>query len=136
MKRYWMIVLVLLLAMGSVGQLCAAEGIVETVAKGCESEIETYCNDVTPGDGRVLACLYAHQDKLSGKCEYAIYDAAARLERAIAKMAYLAGECRTDLEAYCHEVQAGEGRLLKCLEANEAKLSERCRGALQDVGLQ
>ena len=41
-----------------------------------EAELETYCKDVTPGDGRILACLYAHGDKLSGQCEYALYDAA------------------------------------------------------------
>jgi hypothetical protein len=135
MKRHWMIALVLLLSLGFAGPLCAAEGLVETVAKGCQTEIEAYCQDVTPGEGRVLACLFARQDKLSGKCEYALYDAAARLERAIAAMSYLASECQADLEANCQGVQAGEGRLLKCLEVNEAKLSDRCREAFQDVGL-
>jgi len=46
-----------------------------------QTEIETYCKAVTPGEGRILACLYAYQDKLSGKCEYALYNAAVRLER-------------------------------------------------------
>ena len=36
---------------------------------------------MTPGQGRVLACLYAHGDKLSAKCEYALYDAAAQAGR-------------------------------------------------------
>ena len=53
----------------------AEQSLVETVANGCKAEIETYCKDVTPGQGRMLACLYAHSDKLSGKCEYALYDA-------------------------------------------------------------
>lgn len=43
-----------------------AAGPVETVAKGCQKEIEGFCKDVTPGQGRVLACLYAYGDKLSG----------------------------------------------------------------------
>ncbi|MDH3279693.1 MAG: cysteine rich repeat-containing protein [Gammaproteobacteria bacterium] len=55
------------------------EPIVETVAQGCEKELQSYCAKVTPGKGRVLACLYAHEDKLSGRCEYALYDAAAQL---------------------------------------------------------
>ena len=50
------------------------------MAKGCEAAITTTCKDVTPGEGRILACLYAHGDKLSGKCEYALYDAAIQLE--------------------------------------------------------
>jgi len=32
-------------------------------------------------------------------------------------------------------VKAGEGRLLQCLEKNEAKVSSRCKGALKDVGM-
>jgi len=135
MKHFWTIILALMLTLGAAAQLGAAEGLIETVAKGCEAEITTYCKDVTPGEGRILACLYAHGDKLSGKCEYALYDAAARLERAVAAMTYLAGECQDDLETYCQEVQAGQGRLLKCLKDNEAKLSDRCRGAFQDVGM-
>jgi hypothetical protein len=50
----------------------AQQSLVETVANGCKNEIETYCNDVTPGEGRVLACLYAYSDKLSSTCEYAL----------------------------------------------------------------
>ena len=61
----------------------AEKGPVETVLKGCKTELETYCKDVTPGEGRILACLYAHGDKLSGRCEFALYDAAAQLERAV-----------------------------------------------------
>jgi hypothetical protein len=49
----------------------AAEMLVETVAKGCNTEIEPYFKNVTSGEGRILACLYAHEDKLSGQCEYA-----------------------------------------------------------------
>jgi hypothetical protein len=35
----------------------AAEDLVQTVLDGCKTELETYCKDVTPGDGRILACL-------------------------------------------------------------------------------
>jgi hypothetical protein len=115
--------------------LSAQEALLETVANGCQTEIATYCKDVKPGEGRILACLYAYQDKLSGKCEYALYDAAARLERAVAALSYVAKECEADLEATCKGVQAGEGRLLQCLEDNENKISPRCKGALKDVGL-
>jgi len=112
-----------------------AEGLVETVATGCEKELLAYCKDVTPGDGRILACLYAHEDKLSGKCEYALFDAAAQLERAISALSYVANECGDDLEKYCADVPAGEGRLLDCLEKNDRNVSKRCKEALKDTGL-
>lgn len=134
MKRVWLMMGVLAVSLGFAGGLGAQQSIVETVAKGCKTEIETYCEGVTPGEGRILACLYAHQDKLSGKCEYALYDASARLERAVAALTYLSNECAADLAEYCTAVEAGEGRLLECLKKNEAKLSDRCKGAFKDVG--
>src|SRR5512144_3345270 len=90
------IVIILLL----VGGASAQQKLAEQVAKGCDQEIKTYCKDVTQGEGRVLACLYAHEDKLSGKCEYALYDAAAQLERALNALAYAASECRDDLTKF------------------------------------
>jgi Cysteine rich repeat len=118
------------------GNLSAQESLIETVANGCKTEIATYCKDVKPGEARILACLYAYEDKLSGQCEYALYDASTRLERAITALTYVAKECEADLKANCSNVQPGEGRLLECLNKNEAKLSQRCKGALKDVGLE
>lgn len=113
----------------------AVEEVIETVATGCKKELAAYCQDVTPGDGRILACLYAHVDKLSGQCEYALFDAAVQLERAVAVLTYLASECGDDLEKLCVDVPAGEGRLLDCLNKNEKNVSSRCKQALKDTGL-
>jgi len=135
MKRAIGIIGVVVMALGVFGNLSAQETIIETVANGCKTELETYCKAVTPGEGRVLACLYAYQDKLSGQCEYALYDASARLERAVAALTYVAKECEADVAANCAGVKAGEGRLLQCLEKNDAKVSSRCKTALKDVGL-
>ena len=122
------------LAVFFVGNVFAAEkGPVETVLDGCKKELETYCKDVTPGEGRLLACLYAYGDKLSVRCEYSLYDAAAQLERAVAALTYVANECRDDLKAYCSSVKPGEGRLLNCINKHEEKISGRCKQALKDV---
>lgn len=107
----------------------------DQVAKGCDQEIKTYCKDVTQGEGRILACLYAHEDKLSGRCEYALYDAMVQLERAVNALAYTANECREDLKAFCSDIQPGGGRLLDCIDRNSDKVSNRCKQALKDTGL-
>src|ERR687897_109371 len=112
----------------------AEQNLVESVANGCQAELETYCKDVTSGEGRILACLYAHSDKLSGKCEFALYDAAAQLERAVAALSYVVNECADDLDQFCRDVAAREGRLLMCLEKNDQKVSSRCKEALKEVG--
>ena len=117
----------------SVSSAWAADNVIDTVAKGCEKELTGYCKDVTPGEGRILACLYAHSDKLTGQCEYALYDAAVQLERFVAALTYLANECDADLEKYCADIAIGEGRVLKCLDDNAEKISARCTQALKDV---
>ena len=90
---------------------------------------------MTPGEGRVLACLYAHGDKLSGRCEYALYDAAAKLERAVNVLSYIANECLDDAKKLCGNVEMGEGRVIDCLKKNKGDLDERCTHALKDTGL-
>lgn len=123
---------------GSAALVSSAEerGIVETVKEGCKTELTNFCSQVTPGEGRVLACLYAHEDKLSGRCEYALYDSAARLERAVAALTYVANECSTDIQKNCGGVEMGEGRILACLKEHDAEVSDRCKLAVQDAGLE
>jgi hypothetical protein len=137
MKRVLVMVAMVMVSLGLCGNLLAAEEqtLIDTVANGCKTEITTYCKSVTPGEGRVLACLFAHEDKLSGQCEYALYDAASRLERAVAGLNFAAQECGADITTLCKNVAAGEGRILECLEKNDAKVSKRCKDALKSTGL-
>ena len=111
------------------------EELAKTVAEGCEKEIESYCEDVTPGEGRVLACLYSRSDKLSGRCEYAIYDSAARLERAISGLTYISKECQEDINKWCQFVLAGEGRILACMKERQSELTPRCTRAVENTGV-
>jgi hypothetical protein len=129
----WMVVIGLVLVFS--GAASAQQALIDSVVKGCDKELKTYCKDVLPGEGRGLACLYAFSDKLSAQCEYALYDAAAQLERAIAALSYTVNECRDDLTKYCSNIKPGEGRLLQCLDKNDAKVTTRCKSAMKDVGL-
>jgi hypothetical protein len=107
----------------------------DTFTEGCQVELTTYCKDVTPGEGRILACIYAFEDKLSPRCEYALYDSIDQLNRTLTNLSYVVAECGDDLDAYCSDVKPGEGRLLDCLNRNEDKVSSRCNNALKQVGL-
>ena len=117
------------------GTAIAAGTLLDTVAKGCEKELATFCKEVTPGEGRVLACLYAFEDKVSSKCEYALYDAVSQLERAVAALSYAVNECRDDMQKLCAGTEPGQGRLMACLNKNEKTVSKRCKDALKDTGL-
>jgi len=111
-----------------------AKDILETVKQGCKADLESYCKSVTPGEGRLYACLVAHEDKLSGRCQYALYDASSRIEAALAALTHLIDECDDDAEKHCSAVQAGNGRILDCLKKNESNLAGPCKQALKDTG--
>ena len=111
------------------GQLAAE------VLEGCNAELVQYCANVTPGEGRLLACLFAYDDKLSGQCEFALYNAAVRLERALSTIAYVVSECDDEIESHCADVAAGEGRIAQCLIDRKSELSDACSRALSDAGV-
>ncbi len=103
------------------------------VMKGCGAEIENYCNQVTLGEGRLAACFFAHEDKLSSRCMHTLYDMALALEQAMNALVYLATECEADIDNYCADTEPGEGRILNCLTASRDSISEQCATALDDV---
>jgi hypothetical protein len=111
----------------------AADTIVGTVTEGCKTELDAWCKDVTPGEGRVLSCLAAREDKLSGQCEYALYQASAQLDAFVAAIKHVATECKAELEKNCSSIELGEGRLAQCLKANEATASPACKQAMTDT---
>jgi hypothetical protein len=117
------------------GRAQAEETLVDSVKKACNKELTTFCKGVVPGEGRVLACLYAFEDKVSDKCAYAVYDAVDQLERAVAALKFAAGECKEDLQKYCADVKPGQGRGLACINKNEKSVSQRCKDALKQTGL-
>lgn len=127
-----MSLLTVLLISGFAGALSAQE-IVSAVEKGCAAEITNFCSQVTKGEGRLLACFYAHEDKLSGQCQYALYDASAQLERAVSALNYVAGQCEDDIVAHCANVQLGEGRVIECLNSHSESVSAACKQAIADV---
>jgi len=136
MMRKTVLVIAVVGMMSGVSGAWAQQEIIDGVIAGCETEINTYCSQVTPGEGRMLACFYAHEDKLSGQCEYALYQGAAQLEQFAAAVTHVAIECSEDLEKFCAQVELGEGRVGTCLLEHKAEVTDACRQAMDDVGLE
>jgi len=111
----------------------AQEALVDHLIDACESDIVSYCSQVTPGNGRLLHCMAAHEDKISAQCDYALYQAATLLEQLSMAIAYVARECRTEIETLCKDVVAGEGRILVCLEKHEEDVGKGCKKAIADT---
>jgi hypothetical protein len=115
------------------GPVFAQDSLLEYLIDACEEDLAQYCSQVTPGEGRLLHCVAAHEDKLSGQCDYALYQAASLLEQLSVAIAYVASSCSTEIATLCSDVQAGEGQILACLEDNGDQLGNPCKKAIADT---
>ena len=136
MRRHVLMMMVGLMLAGAAAGLAEEQGVIDHAMQACKPEIDSYCSQVTLGEGRLLACFYAHEDKLSGRCQYALYEAAAALEDFAAAINHLADSCWDDVEKYCAAVELGEGRVGTCLLEHKDEVTEACRHAIDDVGLE
>ena len=68
----------------------AQDDLIDYLVTECESDIANFCSQVTPGNGRLLHCMAAHEDKISGQCSYALYQAASLLEQLATAINYVA----------------------------------------------
>lgn len=109
---------------------------VTTFAEGCKKDLKTYCKDVTPGNGRLLACILAYEDKISARCDNALYDASVELGKVVSDLVVVAGKCETEIDTLCANAEAGEGRIARCLMSNKDKLSQACAAALKGLDVQ
>ena len=110
-----------------------AQDLIADIQQGCNTEIKQYCSQVTLGEGRLLACFYAHEDKLSNQCIGVLYDAAEVLADAIGTLEDIAEDCGADIEKFCADVEFGDGRIAQCLQANAASLNEDCSEELAEL---
>jgi hypothetical protein len=117
---------------GSSNSVRAQVTIPQSVVLNCAGDIKNYCSNITIGGGRVVACLFAHNDKISGQCTFAMIEASEALNATLAALRHLAKttSCRSDLKQYCRGIPAGGGRLYRCLRKNKATLTNECRAAL------
>ena len=135
MKRNVLVTVVAVVLL-SVSGAWAQQEIVDEVMAACATEIETYCSQVTPGEGRLLACAYAHEDKLSGECSWAIYQGVAELEAFVDAVVEVATACEGDLMEFCADVELGEGQVATCLLEHKAEVTVGCSAAMDDAGLE
>ena len=109
----------------------AQQSIVQDIRQGCAKELNTYCKDVSAGEGRVASCLYAYEDKLSLGCAVAVYNGVLDLQEANESLRIYTKQCGSDLLQYCSAEIPGSGRLYDCLVKNKATLTQECSGAVK-----
>jgi hypothetical protein len=103
--------------------------------KGCGNDIRQYCPGLSGDSEKVFMCLSAYETHLTPRCRQGVLEATLALKTNIAAIKYSISACEADADKHCLDVQPGEGRLLKCIRANEAQVSQPCITALKDTGL-
>ncbi|KAF5838865.1 hypothetical protein DUNSADRAFT_2034 [Dunaliella salina] len=103
------------------------------LAEACRNDVEAYCKDVEPGEGRVHLCLRFNKDKLTDKCRHEETKLAAIEYGDIRLASKLNKLCSEERAVYCKDVKPGKARVVKCLIENMAQpnFGEDCKEELQ-----
>jgi hypothetical protein len=133
-----------LLAILSVGSASAQTDLGKTIQEkltarvarlenACAEDIKKYCSTVTPGEGRMIYCMEAHEDKISTKCAFELGEAATNVQTAadVLKDAVIA--CKAEINGVCGKIPPGQGRIAACLLSNKSTASAGCTEAIQKI---
>jgi Cysteine rich repeat len=112
------------------------EKLTAKVAKlesACAKDIRKYCRDVTPGEGRMIYCMQAHEDKISPKCAFELGEAASSVQSSADALKDAVIACKAEITGVCGKTVPGQGRIAACLIANKSTASKDCADAIQKV---
>ncbi|OGR60750.1 MAG: hypothetical protein A2X36_02635 [Elusimicrobia bacterium GWA2_69_24] len=102
----------------------------EKALQACRVDLDKHCRS-TRKNARRLDCLGSHEAELTPLCK----DFADRLierrqeRRDLAEKAKT--DCKPEIEKLCAGIHPGDGRILRCLQADATKLSPACKTALE-----
>jgi Golgi apparatus protein 1 len=106
---------------------------IKKVENACAADIKKYCKDVTPGEGRMIYCMQAHEDKISPKCTYELGEAATSLQTTADVLKDGVIACKAEITGVCGKILPGQGRIAACLITNKSTASKDCADAIQKV---
>ena len=99
----------------------------------CAKDIKKYCSNVTPGEGRMVYCMQAYEDKISAKCAFELEDAATTVLSTADALKDTVIACKAEITGVCGKIQPGEGRIAACLLANKSTASAGCGEAIKKI---
>jgi Cysteine rich repeat len=99
----------------------------------CADDIKKYCSDVTPGEGRMIYCMQAHEDKISPKCAFDLEEAASDVQLSADNLKDAITACHAEITGVCGKTLPGQGRIAACLIANKSTASKNCVEALGKI---
>ena len=113
--------------------LAKADAVADKLLDSCDADLKKFCGQVTPGEGRLVFCMMAHEDAISDQCFGAMFDAADKIEFLVSDLMRAADTCAPDIEKLCSAVEPGEGRIAQCLIDNKEKVSPDCGAEISEI---
>jgi hypothetical protein len=95
----------------------------------CRTEMASFCSSVTPGEGRLILCMQAHEDKISNQCGMALFETTRNIEQAANRVEKMANACWGDIQRLCTD----GGSIGQCVMANRASLSPPCQAVVAAI---
>ena len=120
MKKVYGFMFILL----SMGFMVAAD--VYAVDNPCEKDIENFCKNIEPGEGRLLKCLKLFEEDITPGCKKQLVQIESALEE-------VQNACADDYAIFCSSVLPGQGRIAACLERNQEILTQKCKEHLKEI---
>ena len=109
------------------------EAYAAALKANCGKQMKSYCKGVSEGRGRLLSCLYAHDDRLPAKCAVTVDASLERLGMMLGALANVVRVCEADAKRLCGGVEPGNGHLVDCLSQARRSVSAQCNATL-DIG--
>ena len=106
---------------------------VSKLESACGKDIKKYCRTVTPGEGRMIYCMHAHEDKISPKCAFELGDAATSVQTTADALKDGVIACKAEIAGVCGKVVPGQGRIATCLLENKSTVSSGCGEAIKKI---
>jgi hypothetical protein len=106
---------------------------VQKFENACGDEIKRFCQTVTPGGGRMINCMQAHDDKISPACSFELSELEVDLQEVDDQLKQAVRICQGDISKLCDKTQPGQGRLAACLNANRSSVSRGCVEAIEKI---
>lgn len=99
----------------------------ERQSGACHDDIQKYCGQVKPGEGRMVRCIKENEKNFSPACQA---DMEKHKKQAAEKREEKREACKADVDKFCKDKQDGHGGVMRCLHEHEKELSEGCRNSL------
>lgn len=99
------------------------------LAAACRGDVEKFCPNIEPGEGRVHDCLRKNRKNLSDQCRKEELLLEQQEAENVELRPGLLRSCADERQMFCGEVQPGQARVFRCLaeKMGDLDFGDQCR---------